>query len=347
MQQSDAQRAAAQILSFRAELTELERDGVLVLPPDERAHLDAYHDARLKTLSRDFDIDASAVEGRLSIGMKIASALGGLALCLALGNFVQRYWGELSTAVQVLLLVSAPLLSLFACEFAARREKTLYFTSLFCLVALGAFVVDLYVLGEIFSLTPTPSAFTVWAAFALLLAYRYRLRLMLLLGLLLCVAVVPMWFYYLGGFEWTWTYRRVELVIIPGVICGVLSFRQLKDFAAVFRAVAVATILSALLVLSEWGYGTFLPISKVSAESIATLLGFAVSAWMTTVAIRRDWTETTILSSLCFGGFLLFKMYDWLWDTMPAFLFFAIIGVLSLGLLWLFRRMRIQLKETA
>ena len=71
-------------------------------------------------------------------------------------------WDELATALKVVVLVAVPVLAVLAAAFAARRERSLYFTSLLALLAVVAFVVGLWLLAQIFNREPSPAAFLAW-----------------------------------------------------------------------------------------------------------------------------------------------------------------------------------------
>jgi hypothetical protein len=53
------------------------------------------------------------------------------------------------------------------------------------------------------------------------------------------------------------------------------------------------------------------------------------------------------LGSLCFVVFLYIRLNDWWWDWMPKYLFCLILGLLSLGLLALFARIRARASRRA
>jgi hypothetical protein len=91
--QRDAQQSADRLRIFREELAELERQQVLVLTPEQRAGLDPFLDQTLQELARRYDIDVNSSQKQLSLGMRIVSALGGLALCAAVFLFFYRFWG--------------------------------------------------------------------------------------------------------------------------------------------------------------------------------------------------------------------------------------------------------------
>src|SRR5467141_2110086 len=98
---ADAQRRAAQIRAFRAELEELRSEGIDPIAPEQLAAVDAHHDAMLVELAGRYDIDRTAAEERLSLGMRLASMFGAAALTAAVVSFFYRNWGSLPTSAKV------------------------------------------------------------------------------------------------------------------------------------------------------------------------------------------------------------------------------------------------------
>jgi hypothetical protein len=87
----DAQERADRLRIFRQELQELERQQILMLTEEQRTSVEPFLDQALLDLARLYDIDTSESQKRLSLGMRIVSALGGLALCAAVFLFFYRY----------------------------------------------------------------------------------------------------------------------------------------------------------------------------------------------------------------------------------------------------------------
>src|SRR5215831_16935292 len=116
MDTSEAQARVDRIASFTQELAALHHDGVLSLTEDQRRAVAAYHHDLVSTLSSRFDVDRGFDERRMSIGMRVASLIGALALSAAVYLFFYRIWGQLSTTMQVAIVVAAPLLGIGATE---------------------------------------------------------------------------------------------------------------------------------------------------------------------------------------------------------------------------------------
>lgn len=347
----EAQQRADRIRVFREELAELERLGALTLDPEQRATLDSHLERMLADLSERFDIDTSESQKQISWGMRIASTLGGLALCAAVVLFFQRFWASLGIPAQVVALASTPILMLGATESAAHRERTGYYASLLSLVAFGAFVLNLTVLGSIFNLTPSSNALLAWAVFGLLLAYTYRLQLALTAGLI-CVlgylaASLSSWL----GAHWLSFPERPENFVLGGLLLIAVPtiplHRRYSEFDWQYRGVGLATLFLAILILSEAGATSYLPMRESAVEALYQAAGFGASGLALWLGIRARFAGIANLSAAFFTVLLYLRLYHWFWDWMPGYLFFLMIGSISIGLLVLFRRLRNRMAEGA
>ncbi|MBE0597111.1 MAG: DUF2157 domain-containing protein [Desulfuromonadales bacterium] len=343
MQKETAQRRADRVQAFREELAQLEADGILRLPAAQRADLDSHHQALLADLAQRFDIDVSGAEKQLSWGMRIVSFLGALAISAALFLFFYRYWGILATPVQVAILIAAPVAATFAADFAARRERTLYFASLLSLVALTCFILNLSVLGTIFNITPSQNAFLAWGVFALILAYGYGLRLLLVAGMACLMgylaATVGTW----SGCYWLSFGERPENFIAAGTLLALVPLiphRQYLQFAGIYRVFGLLAIFIAILILANWGGISYLPWRSTHVEYVYQVAGFLLAGGVIALGIRRRWPGVTNLGCTFFVLYLYTKLYDWWWEWMPKYLFFLLLGLIAVGLLLALQRLR-------
>ena len=342
-----AQQRVDRIHAFQTELDHLQRDGLLVLSAEQERRLTAHHSQLLQELGHEFDIDTTAAQKQMSLGMRIVSFLGALALAASVFFFFYRIWGLISTPVQLLVLASGPLLAVFAMEWTRKREHSPYFTSLAGLVAFAAFVLNLHLMGSIFNITPSPNAFLVWGAFAFLLAYTHDLRLLLVAGIL-CVltylsASVGTW---RGGY-WLSFGERPENFLPAGFVLflvpAVIHHRDHPDFPNYYRLFGMLTVLLAVLILSHWGRGSYLHLADKDIETLYQLLGFALAGLTIWIGVRWGWPALTNLGGTFFVIDLYTKFFDWWWDWMPKYLFFLTLGLVAILLLMVFKRLRSQL----
>lgn len=339
-----AQQRVDQVHAFRAELARLEADAVLILSPDQSRVVRDQHDRLLAQLAQRFDVDRTQAEKQMSLGMRIASLLGAVALSAAVFLFFYRFWGLLSVPVQVVLLMAAPIVTGIGVEVAARREKTLYFAWLLALVAFASFVLNLSVLASIFNLPPSPGGFLAWGIFAFVFAYAYRLQTLLLLG----IGCVGIWIAAvltsLTGAHWIALFLRPEnFMIAGGLALAASAFHSRRDdanFTLIYRLVGWIAVLLPIFFLSEWGEMSYLPLSPITARRCYDVLGFVLGAGVVYVAIRRQWSETMNASGLFLVLFLCLKLFDWCWDYLPRYLFFLLIGGVAVGLLAVLQRLR-------
>ncbi|MEO8661587.1 MAG: DUF2157 domain-containing protein [Bryobacteraceae bacterium] len=347
LSQSAAQQSAERIRLLRQELATEELQQVLGLSPEQQARFDDWARTRLTQLAQEFDVDTTVSQQRASWGMRIASTLGAFALCAALVLFFMRYWGNLETYLQVAIVFIVPLLALGCAEFAAARERTLYFTGLLAIVAFAAFVLNLAVLGSIFNITSTERALLAWGAFATVVAYRYGLRLLLAAGLLLLISYGAATVTAQSGYRWFDFGERPELIALLAVLvfCAPLVIRHYRhtDFPAVYRLIGAVVFFLCVLSLAEWGVSSYLPLSQHDVERLYELLGLLTSAAAIWLGIRQHWNGLVNTSAAAFVIFLFSRLYHWWWDWMPKYLFFAIIGGLGIALVLILKRLRGQM----
>ncbi len=345
----EAQRRAGRIRAFREELRELRAEGALELTPGQQARLDAHLDETLAALAARFDIDVTDSEKRIAWGMRIASTVAGLALCAAVVLFFNRIWGALAIPFQIAVLAGAPLACLAAMEWTARRERTLYYTGLLAMVAFASAVLNVTALGGIFNLQGSPSAFLVWAVFALALAYAYRLRLLLAAGLVCAILFGAMTMLSWSGLYWGALDNRMEAFLVAGALVAAAPalLRASEDFAWVYRIVGFFAVFLAILVISLNGKLTWLPLAPRNVEIFYQIAGLAASALVMGWGVARSMPGLVNLAAAFFALYLYIRLYRWWWDWMPKYLFFLIVALISLALLYGFQRLRRRVKEAA
>jgi uncharacterized membrane protein len=339
-----AQERADRVHAFRLELAQLEREGILVLDEEQRSRLGAHLEKTLSELAGKFDVDVNDSQKQISLAMRIASALGGLALCAAVVLFFYRYWGILTTPLQVGIVIVTPILGLIAMEYISRKERTLYYTSLLGIVVFASFVLNLNVVGFVFNMAPSQHAFLAWGVFALALAYGYRPKLHLAAGLVLVVIFLALELTLWSGGAMESAFERPETFLPGGLallaIPVIMRHNRYPGFETVYRMVGLLFVFLAILLLGTVGQLTYLPLSKKTVEVMYQMTGLGASALIIWIGLRRRWTEAINLGSGFFVIYLFTRMFAWWWDWMPKYLFFLILGILALVLLAVFRRFR-------
>lgn len=344
-----AQQRADDIRVFREELSRLESEQVLKLTEEQRSAVTTHHDALLARLAAQFDIDRDKGSKRLSLGMRAASFLGALAAAASVFFLFRQFWGLFPTAVRVALLIAGSLVTFVATFVVGRRDATGYFAKLAALVAFACFVLNVSLLGQMFNVAPSDSAFLVWGALALLLAYTFDLRLLLGAGLLCLIAFVAARAGTWGGGYWLDFGQRPEnffpIAILLFVTPLLLSHRSLTGFAPIYRVFGLLAALLPVLVLANWGSISYLPFADRTIELIYQVLGFALSAGAIWLGARKDWPDTLNTGLVFFVIFLYTKFYDWWWDRVPKFVFFLIIALTAILFLLVMRRLRASRQE--
>ena len=343
IQREQAQRRAERIAAFRDELTELRREQVLQLGTEQELAVTSHHERLLAHYRQTLDIDADARSRQLSLGMRVASLVGALALAAGLFFLFYQFWGLFDVGVQVGVLIGSSLGSLALCFWLQRRDSSGYYAKLAAVLAFVCFVLNLSMLGQIFNITPSDKALLPWGALALLLAYQCRQRL-LLVAALLCFGVffaarLSDWV----GWHWWALDERLENFLPAALLfCVPLLIDQARyaGFAACYRVVGLLYLFGPILILSYWGENSYLDWSAHWVEVFYQTLGFALAGLVIWLGIRRGWGEV-VNTGLGFALILLFsKLFDWWWALLPRYLFFLLLGLIALLLLVVLQRWR-------
>lgn len=344
MSKSDAQQRADEIRVFAEELARLEKEGVLVLTPAQREAVAAHHHGLLAQFAQAYDIDRDARAKQLSLGMRIASFLGALALAASVFFLFRAFWDRFSTAVQVVVVIGAALGTFGAALWIQGRESSGYFTKLAAMVAFACFVINISLLGQIFNITPSDKALIPWAAFALLLAYTCDLRLLLAAGILCIIAWISARTGTVSGMYWLHFGERPEnffpaaaiLFLVPQVI----PHGRFTGFGPIYRVFALITLFLPMLILANWGRISYLDYPTNAIEGFYQVMGFVLSAGAIWLGARRHWGEVVNTGATFFVIFLYTKFFDWWWSVMPKYLFFLVLGLTAVLLLVVMRRLR-------
>lgn len=340
---ADAQKRANQIESFQAELECIQQENIVSLDDGQQTKIAEYHKSLIDNLTEDFDIDSSAREKQLSLGMQIASFLGALGLAASVFFLFYQFWGGFSTNTQIFILVAAPFITLAATFFVSNREKTEYFVKLLSLVCLACFVLDLVMLGQIFNITPSPNAMLVWAIFAFLLAYATDTRLLLAMGIISLTSFLSAKFGLWYGIYWLHFGERPENFLPVAFMLFMVPYlphHKFSGFGVIYRVFAMLIFFIPVLILSHWGAGSYIYQDRDFIEGMYQVIGFVFSAGAIWLGIKKNWTEVVNTSNVFFTVFLYTKFFDWWWDWLPKYVFFLLIGLTAILMLFVFRRLR-------
>ena len=341
---SEAQKRADEIRVFQRERERLRHEGVLELSAAQASAVDQHHAGLLARYAETFDIDASVKAKQLSLGMRVASFLGALALAASVLFLFYQFWGGFSTAAQVGLLLFAALASFAATLWIQGKDHSGYFTKLAAMLAFVCFVLNIFMLGQIFNITPSDKALIPWAMFAFLLAYACDLRLLLAAGILCIIAYISARTGAWGGVYWLHFGERPEnffpAALLLFVLPSFLHRKRSQEFAPIYRVFGLLTLLLPVLVLSHWGGGSYLDFDHKFIEGAYQVFGFVVSACAIWLGARRGWPDVINTGITFFVIFLYTKLYDWCWEIMPKYLFFLVVGLVAVLILFVLKRLR-------
>ena len=340
----EAQTRVDQIRIFQRELAQLREEGVLALDGGQRQAVSAHHDALISRYTQGFDIDRSRQAKQLSLGMRIASFLGALALAASVFFLFYQYWGLFGTTAQLIVLTGASVALFAITMLVAQRDDSGYFVKLAAMVTFASFVLNVAMLGDIFNITPSDNALIAWAALAFLLAYALDVRLLLAAGILCLIAFLSARTGTWGGLYWLNFGERPENFLPAGVLLFAIPWwvnhQRFSGFAPIYRVFGLLTLFLPVLILANYGRVSYLDIDNQLIEGLYQVTGFVLSASVVGLGIRRHGPEVVNTGNTFFVIFLYTKFYDWWWEIMPKYLFFLIIGLTAILFLLIFKRLR-------
>ncbi|UVE19136.1 DUF2157 domain-containing protein [Pseudomonas sp. LS44] len=344
LNRSDAQQRADDIGVFNRELARLETEQVLQLTPAQHASLRCHQQQLLSSYLAAFDIDHSLQARQLSLGMRIASFLGALALAASVFFLFYQFWGLFGEFSQVAILLSASLVSFGLTLWVQRRDSSGYFSKLAALVAFTCFVLNIVMLGQIFTITPSDKALLPWAVYALLLAYACGARLLLAAGIICLLAFIAARVGIWNGIYWLGFGQRPENFIPAALLIFAVPLlidqRRFDGFSVIYRVFALLALFLPVLLLAHWGEGSYFDYPSSHIESAYQLLGFMLAAAVIWLGVRREWPDVVNTGLTFFVIFLYTKMFDWWWENMPKYLFFLVLGLSAVMILLVLRRLR-------
>lgn len=338
-----SQQRVEQIDAFNRELAVLEIENVLTLPEQDKEIVRKHHEKTISSMAKQFDIDVTLAEKQLTIGMKIVSFLGALAFAASIFFLFYQYWGRLETITQTIVLVLSPLFTLGLTWLLLVHEKSGYFAKIAGLVTVVCFVLNLSMLGQIYNLTPSPSAFILWSILSLGLTYTCYSRLLLAFGLMFFASFLSAKMGTWVGIYWISFGERPENFLLPALVIfmlGHLRQEQYQGFPQIYRIFGALILFIPILILSHWGAGSYLDLANDNIEGLYQISGFLIASGLIWYGIKKDWRESVNTGTVFFTLFLYTKFYDWWWEWLPKYLFFLIIALTSLLILFIFKRLR-------
>lgn len=346
-----AQQRADRIASFKAELTDLAKEGGLTLTAEQQSGLDAHLQGLLTQLRAEYGVDVTDSTKRVSWGMRVASLLAAAAFLAAAILFLHRVWGGLSLPIQVLILTTAPVALLVAAEIAFTRGAGRYYVGLIALAAGVALVMELSALGAVLNLADSPHVLLAWGAFALFIAYAYGLRLILAAGLVLLCAWTAALALDFQGYNWA-DFMQSSQFLIPGaaalyVVPWLTRGRGPEGFDLVYRLCGAVVGLFSLLLLSTAGDLCCGDLATTSVAAVYQIIGLLLSGALVAHGLRLAKASLVNLGAASFVVFLFVRLHSWWWNWLPKYLFFLVLGIIAFGLLLVFRRIRSLLMERA
>jgi hypothetical protein len=341
---TEAQKRSDEIQAFRHEWARLLDEGVITLTELQQRAVTDHHQALLHQLAASFDIDRDERSRQLSLGMRVASLFGAVALAVGVVFLFNQFWGRFGTTTQIAILVAASVATFAATIVIRDRDTSGYFGSLAATVACACFAVNVSMLGRIFDIAPSELALLAVGAYTVVLAYACETRLLLAAGLSCLIVYVGAQIGSWSGMVWLDFSERPENLIPAAValfaVPSLVDHRRFHGFALTYRAMALLTIAVVVLTLSHYGAMSWIGGDRATIQTGYQLLGFSACVAAFWFGMQRRLGDLVKVSVSAFVVLLYGKFYEWWWDSMPSYLFFLLLGAVALGVLMTLRRLR-------
>ncbi len=341
---SDAQKRVDRVEAFAEELSTLKEEGIVSLDKIQYDSISSYHAKLIESISQQFDINKTHKDKQLSLGMKVSSFLGALALSSSLFFFFYQFWNYFSLYLQIGILTITPLLLLAVTTIVYQRDRSGYFTKIAASLSIVAFVLDISILGDIFSITPSPNALFVISLLPFLLAYATNTRVVLSFAIITLASFISAEMGTMNGMYWIGFGYRPENFFLPSLILFIVPalfvHKRYDGFDPIYRVFAMIIFFLPVLILSNWGSASYLSISTNKIEVLYQIVGFVAAGLSIWFGIRKSHAEVVNTGNTFFVLFLYTKFYDWWWDLMPKYLFFLTIGITSILFLILLKNIK-------
>ena len=347
MNRKDAQKRINRILAFREELSYLQSEQIVQLPPADTQKIQSYHQGILTRFSEEFDTDNSFGQANLSIGMQIASTLGAVAFAAALFLMIEAVWPYFSDWGRLIFGTSLPFAGIILTATVHRIFKTPYYTGLATLTAIAGFLGALLILGYQYNLTSSALSVIMLGLFGLTLSIQYRLLLPLFLSsITTLIGISGLLTESLSYNVWP-SGDPNEVYLIPALItmAGIVlnpTWRAHQFAQTLFNGagtVAGAILLFLIIAPME----SHLPFEKILTSWFYAALSVGIGIGSLYISLKNDWAVTRHLTTAFLLAVLIIKYIDLAWKHLPDFLFYLIFGLFAVGCIVVLRRVRTKL----
>lgn len=332
--------------SFQQELIRLEQAGVLQLDAETQARIKRWLKASISSVPATGAGEEAGIDGRISTGMRLATLFGIGTFAAAWVFFTAQVWASLGISLQLTLIIPPPILLTLGAELIHRRTGDRYLTMILSSLAVLAFGVSLTALAALYNLPSSRNLMLAMAAFALLLAWLHQSEGPLLLAIIAGVG----WCWSLvaipQGLWWSNGFQSLEPLLFLGILTFLLPhvFVRPAHFTRIYRASGAFAICLALMILGESSRSSIwtgdIPGTLPWLEGFYQGIELLILGGLLVLGIKNRWSAVTGISTGFLVLFLLIRYSDWFWDLLPGWIFFLLLGVLSLLVLEILRRLR-------
>lgn len=341
------QTRVQQVNAFEREILMLKGAGVLELTENQLRGVQAYHQLILGSTPCS-SANLLKESRQLTLGMKIASLFGAVTMATGVFFLFYQFFMEIDVYLQVTILIATPVI--FLClSLSLMKKREIYYAKISASISLVSFALNLFLLIRIFNLPYSPNIIFILSSFAFLLAYACKTRLLLILALISISNFIVIKISASNGIYWGGFSERLELFFIPAILlflfCEFVSQKRFYGFESTYRTIALIMAFTPMLLLSIWGQGSYIELSADMVEVIYQVVGIMFSILVIWIGVKRDWKGIINIGCVFLAILLYIRIFDWWWSWMPKYLFFFTLGLFSLLLIMVFKR--IQASKTS
>jgi hypothetical protein len=334
---------AEQIHAFKREIASLKAAGILNLTKSQLNSINLYQQLELKKNNHPQDQQLTKKSKQLTLGMKIASFFGAITMSTSLFFLFCQFFWDFNLYSQLFVLVLTPLILTTASLFLVKHDK-IYYAKITATVALVSFALNLSLVVNILNLPVTPNIAVPLSLLGFLLAYACTSRLILTMAIITASTFFVFKIGFWNGYYWDYIGNNLEILFTPSVIlllfCKLVPQNRFIGFDAVYNSISLVILFITILFLSNWGEGSYISLAPGAIEVFYQILGLFISILAIWHGVNHSKKEFVNIGSAFLFILIYLRVFDFFWGWMPRFLFFFVIGIISLLFIFIFKRLQ-------
>jgi uncharacterized membrane protein len=186
------------------------------------------------------------------------------------------------------------------------------------------------------------------AGFGVAVAMSYGFRWVFAVSLAILLMAVAGAFFAAGGVPWTVLFMRLEPLGGSALVLMVLAkylASSGEGFEETARLTALLVLLGVLLLLATVSGFSLLPLTPDTAMIVYQVVMLATCLIVLGRRLRARDQAGVNLASAYLAVFLLIRSVDWVWEALPAYVFFLLLAGAAFTSIAVLRRMRARIES--